>query len=437
MRILSIGFPMPGPQIINHSLVTAPSFFDHDAIVINPLACSRVIEEIVSGDAEHKTRDGQPVANAPASANGIALADLLRDRRSETERLLARGGIVVCIAHPDVPLDGITGFPECRRYSWLPAPDDICYGSSLLHRGSGSEIVAVETAHPFARYVMDMRGKLAYHAYFEDRPDTIVFARSAGGAAVGIELEVMDGRVIFLPAPAREPTVEQRYTISSAISEAVRFTLRLASASKAPAWLSEYSLPGMDERRAARDEAQANVTSAQEAAEASAASVDDLEQFTRLLWEEGRYGLEEPVRTALETLGLRVVARDIDSPAEVRADTSDPRERTVVLLEVEGGVDTVGLEGHYRLRRRLEEAIAAGKPRRGLLVINGHRRMPPSERPQQYADSLRVAAETMRYCVATSEQLFRGVRAALGGHGQAARSLRERLISTEGILRED
>jgi hypothetical protein len=43
----------------------------------------------------------------------------------------------------------------------------------------------------------------------------------------------------------------------------------------------------------------------------------------------------------------------------------------------------------------------------------------------------------MRYCVATGEQLFHGVRAALSGDDETVRSLRERLLATEGILRED
>ena len=55
MRILSLGFPMPGPQVDNHSFASAPVFFDYDAIVVNPLALSQFIEEVVSGSKEHTT----------------------------------------------------------------------------------------------------------------------------------------------------------------------------------------------------------------------------------------------------------------------------------------------------------------------------------------------------------------------------------------------
>ena len=264
-----------------------------------------------------------------------------------------------------------------------------------------------------------------------------MFARSAGGAPVGVELSVDGGRIVFVPPLSREPSSEQRYAISKAITEGVRGTLRLASASSAPAWVEGYSLPGLDERLAARDEAQAHVDEAQQALADQDEAAEEIERYRSLLWQEGRYGLDEPVRAALLLLGFRIVAQDIDSPAEVRLDTNDPRDRAAALLEVEGSVDAVGMEGHYRLRKRLEEAIAAGKPKRGLLIINGHRRLAPSERPQQYTDPLRASAETMRYCVATTEQLFHGVRAALNGDEGTVKELRERLLATEGVIHDD
>ncbi len=82
-------------------------------------------------------------------------------------------------------------------------------------------------------------------------------------------------------------------------------------------------------------------------------------------------------------------------------------------------------------------AIAQGKTAQGVLIINGYRRTPPSERPPQYNDALRVAAERLRYCVATTEQLFHAVRAALDSDESTVLAFRERLLTTEGILHED
>jgi hypothetical protein len=95
------------------------------------------------------------------------------------------------------------------------------------------------------------------------------------------------------------------------------------------------------------------------------------------------------------------------------------------------------MDAHYRLRRRLEEAIAAAAPKRGLLIVNGYRRTPPAERPQQYTDQLRLAAEQLRYCLATTEQLFHAVRASLSGDAATVERFRDRLLATEGVLENE
>ncbi|OGO50720.1 MAG: hypothetical protein A2148_01575 [Chloroflexi bacterium RBG_16_68_14] len=442
MRILSLGFPMPGPSVDNHTFANAPTFFDYDALVVDPQALSRLIEEVVSGSAEHTTRSGERVVNAPTSPDAVGLADLLRDRQEETARLLARGGLVVCFAYPNVVHHQVASFTGCDRYFWLPAPPGLQYREPFLRRGTGSEIIPTEHDHPFGPFVHQFRGKLAYQAYFADDapgfPDLSgrVFARSAGGAAVALELSLGRGRAVFLPPPVRPPSGDQRYAYSNALQDAIRHTLRLAATSGPPAWLHEHELPGLSERLAARDEAERQVAQAQDALTAAEERVQELDRYRRLLWQEGKYGLEEPVRDALALLGFRLVPQDIDTPAQVHLEVGR-RGQQVALLEVEASDEAVGMDGHYRLRRRLEEAIAGGKPKRGLLIINGYRTQPPSQRAAQYQDALRVAAESLRYCVTTTEQLFHACRAALEGDEATVHAFRERLLTTEGVLKED
>ena len=49
-------------------------------------------------------------------------------------------------------------------------------------------------------------------------------------------------------------------------------------------------------------------------------------------------------------------------------------------------------------------------------------------------DGLRLAAETMRYCVATTTSLFEVVRAQHDGNESEVRAYRERLLSTDGLI---
>ncbi len=161
MRILSLGFPMPGPQVDNHSFASAPVFFDYDAIVVNPQALSQLIEEVVAGSKEHTTRSRERVVNAPTEPDLVGLADLLRDRQDETARLLARGGLVVCFAYPNVVHQRVAGFTGCDRYFWLPAPPGLQYREPVLRRGVGSEIMPLEHDHPFRPCIHQCRPQLA------------------------------------------------------------------------------------------------------------------------------------------------------------------------------------------------------------------------------------------------------------------------------------
>lgn len=439
MRILSLGFPLPGPAIDNFTFLDAPSFFDYDALVVDPRALSQVIEEVVSDSAAHTHYSGERILNAQSGANCVSLAELLRNRANETARILARGGLVVCLAVPNAAHEGVQDVASVDRYYWLPAPSGLAYDAPFMRRGGGTEFAPLDVDHPFGAMLSQVKAKLAYQVHFEEQTpgfDGLVIARSRGGAAIAVELSVARGRIVLLPPPVRPLDSQGRYAVSEALQEALRQVLRLSSASDSPRWLSEYGLPGMDERLAARGEAQHRLTEAQEALETSSAALDELERYRRLLWEEGRSGLEKAVRQALTLLGFRVTPDSLDAPGQV--DVEGPAlTRRVALLETDGSEEAVGLDAHYRVRRRLEQAIAQGAAQRGLLVINGYRRTPPAERAQQYANELRLAAEQMRYCLATTEQLFHAVRASLSGDDATVESFRERLLTAEGVLQED
>jgi len=441
MRILTLGFPLPGTPIDNFDFASAPAFFDYDALIVDPRALSNLIEDVVGGNEELSTRSGDTVTNGQTGPGTVALADLLRDRQDETSRLLGNGGLIVCILYPNVVHSRVAGFSGCDRYFWLPAPPGLQYREPFLRRGSGTQIIPLEHDHAFGPFVDEFRKELEYHAYLVDDAPAFegagrVFARSAGGAAIGADLTLGLGHAVFLPPPAKPPTAERRYAFSNALQDAIQHFLRLESTSAPPAWLSEYQLPDLAERERSRVEAFERASLAEAEVAERDETVEELYRYRKLLWQEGRHGLEEPVRDALTQIGFNVVARDIDTPARILL-PNDRAGKQSALVEVEASVGSVGMTAHYRLRRRLEEAIATGAPQRGLLLINGHRTTAPSERGPQYEEPLRIAAESQRYCIATTEQLFHAVRASLEGDDATVEAFRQRLLTTEGVLQED
>jgi hypothetical protein len=432
VRVLALGIALPDAQVDNYDWASAPSFFDYDAMVVDPAALSKLIAGVEETGGLYLTYADEPVADGPTSSTTVGLADLLRRRREETQRLLAKGGLVVCFAYPDVPHPNVTGFTGCHRYYWLPAPGGTDYGSKYVLPGEGVSVTTTDYEHPFADYLERHRNNILYRALFAEGensfgPDAKVIGRSPGGAALAVDFEVAGGRVIFLPALPERLGGADRSTTASAIVTAIRNTLLLSAEDKPPQWLDRHPLPGIEAARARVEAAESATDDAEQDLEEARNEYRKIDLYRRLLWQEGKYGFDLPVRDALSLLGFINFSRP-DEPAVFLYDG----ER--LLVETEGSPNAVGMEPHYRLRQRIEQQIASeGKRQRGLIVVNGYRELPPQERPQQFEDSLHLAAETMRYCVVESTRLFEAVRAHMED-GTSSEAFNRGLMETEGMF---
>lgn len=439
MRILSLGFPLPGPSIDNFSFFNAPSFFDYDALIVDPRALSQLIADIVERDLEHYTFAGERVTIGGGDAAGVPLTELLHARADETTRLLSRGGLIVCLAIPDVLHTGIVDGPGLSRYCWLPEETSSLL-AAIMRRGNGTAFAPADLDQPFGTMLTRTKARLTYQVHFNVSdiafPGTVV-GRSVGEAAIAITLPVSGGQLALIPPPTRALDSQGRYQVSEALQDALRWTLRGSSGSSAPLWLGDYSLPGQSERHAALEGARARLAAARDETSLAARGVDSIERLRRILWEEGRFGLEEVVCEALVQLGFRNRSNEPGASPTIELHADDGAIRTG-LLEVIGSEEAVGMDAHYRMRRRLEDAIAArAQAPRGLLVVNGFRRRTPSERPAQYTAELGVAAHQLRYGLATTLQVFHALHASLEGDEAIAKAFCERLLATDGALSDD
>ncbi|HEY7268225.1 MAG TPA: hypothetical protein VH951_00225 [Dehalococcoidia bacterium] len=433
MRILSLGLPLPDPQIDNYDWTKALSFFDYDAIIVEPaIAVSEMIEGIVRDGMSFTSYNEEAVENGQTTASTVGLTDLLHRRAEETERLLARGGLVICFAHPDVPHPRVSGFGGCHRYYWLPAPAGAAYGPPYLKPAGGTEVKATDFQHPFADFFERQRAMVEYRAVFGEGANGFgeagkVIARSPGGAAVAVDLHVGGGRIVFLPALPSRLTSGDRAAVATALVAAARNLLLLDAEGPSPAWVSGFDLPGLRDAQERIDKAEAQIETIESELDEARDAYRSVDRYRRILWQEGKYGLDLPVRDALASLGMLNFSR----PDEPAVFSFNGRQ---VYVETEGSTGAVGMTAHYRLRERVEREIALkGEAPLGLLVINGLRDTPPQSRGQQYETALKTAAETMSYAVIDTTSLFEALKVRLDGSAADVREFVEALIETKGV----
>ncbi len=429
-RILSLGFPLPGVRVDNYTFLSAPSFFDYDAVVVDPSALGQLIEEVVAGSEEHRAFNGDRVRNEAAGSDQASLGELLERRRNEVAMLLASGGAVVCFARPARTHEGVGGAGRLDDYYWLPDSAAAACLAPALQPADGTDVYVVDYEHPLASFIAGQAANMAYRARFDLSviAEAHLIASSRGGAAVAIELPVESGRVVMLPALAAVPSGEARYTMSDALQAGIRRLLGVTGEGREPAWAAGFDIPGLAARAEELTAARAASEEAEQALKAAQARYEELARFRRLLWQEGRLGLDEIVLEALRAIGFKVYDRD-PSAIELRADGD------LLLLEIESSDRAIDLAPHYRLRQRIERVIEErGTAVRGVLIVNGERSTRPQDRPQEVSDALRAASETMRYCVAPAHTLFAAVVAQLSGDDEKVAAYRRALFEHDGIL---
>ena len=430
MRLLSIGRPLPDRAIDNHTIFNAPAAFDYEAIAIDPEGVFRSIRELLDSSEEHFTHADVQVVNA-LTGPGAPAGEILQRRRDEVVRALERGALVAVFAHPQAAITGVAGFAGVDRYFFLPAPAGLAWDSGLIRRGEGGAAAVADHGHPFARYVDAVRSDVLYRAWFrEDAPGFAgaarVFARSPGGAPVGVEFPVLAGRVAFLPAPRSRGGDAGRAQAASILAGALELLGRPPG--DEPHWVRQEAVPGLAELEAGRAEAEAEAARAAARLDAAREETARLALVRDVLWTEGGHALLPAAVRCAGLLGFG--ARETDGGWLLTA----PEGR--LDLEAEGSVEAVGMAPHYRLRARLDARIERERrPARGLVVANGERLQPPDRRTAPIADALRVAAEATSYAVLPAPELFRAALAALDGlGGDALAAIRGRLCAQDGVV---
>ncbi len=435
MRVLSIGYPLPNVAIDNYNALTAPSYNDYDALIIDPASVTRVAKELAEGEANYDAFDDRPIINAPTTASAVSAAEQLRRRADETRRLLESGGLVVVLGRPDATQGGIFGFEGCDRYHWLPAPGGISWSPPHLKPAEGKTVRIVAEDHPFATVLRENRDDTRYRAVFDDRQPEIrrhgkVLATGGSGVPIAMEFPVLGGQVVFLPVMAESPYANRSNLAEALVDACVRHGGSEHGAA-APYWARSQALPGLEQLEAELEESESAAAEAKAHAETVRDRHDLLARHRRLLWEDGAQ-FAGAVVDALRLIGF-TVQHTAGDPILLES------EGTRAYLEVESSREQVVEWPYIRLQRRLEQnLLKQGELLKGVIVANGWREKDPEQREEELTAPLRAACENYRYTLVSGRSLFELVRRALGGADDASLlAVRRRIMTGAGLLSFD
>ena len=435
MRLLTVGYALPHQDIDNYNALTAPSYFDYDAILVDPAAITRIAATLLDEGSAIEANDGRPVVNAPSTASAVAAAELLRRRLEETQRLLEMGGTVIVFGRPNAVQAGIVGFEGCDRYSWLPAPAGMAWAPPYLRAAEGKTVRLVAEDHSFAPFLRNYRNEFAYRAIFDDRQQAVrragrVVASGGSDVPIATEFAVSGGRVLFIPA-LKDESFTSRSEIAERFVDATRQLIEVRAPSDQPAWARSVAVVGLEQVEADLEEAEQVVMDAAARRDVVRERHDLLAAYRGLVTEEGR-ALKEAVGQALGLLGFGPY------PGEAGAGLVVESEGQTAFVECEGAGEAVVEWPYVRLQRRLEKRLLEGSGEaRGIIVVNGRRTMAPEDRTAagQFTEALRIACENYRYALLTGETLFALVQRALAGANEAMLTgMRRRIMSTHGVV---
>jgi hypothetical protein len=435
MNVLTIGFTLPNPAVDNYNVLTAPSYSDYEALVIDPASITDSVRELLSSEKEIRAWDDRPVVNGATTASALSAADLILRRADETRLLLEAGGVVVVITRPNAVESGLLGFEGCDRYSWLPAPAGAAWGTNYLRPSDGVTVRIVADEHPFSGVLRELRKDTTYRAVIDERllgaaESATIIARGGSNAVISASFKVLNGLVVLLPA-VKIPAGSTRTKLAKPFIEAVNWLVGGAESDNPPIWAKSMAVPGLEQIEAELEEAETALKEAQDSADVISENQRRLSSHRRLLWSEGS-GFQEAVRSAFDLLGFT----SDDRPGDALSLKSDD---TTLYVETESSTEEVKEWPYVRLQRRLEEKLlGSGSQPRGVIVVNGQRGQNPSKRPQEFSNALRNAAENYGYTLLTGQTMFALVQRALGGAEEAdLTGIRRRLASHSGLLDAD
>lgn len=426
-KVLAVDSRIVGGNVTNASFYNASSFSDYDVVVIDPISISDAWKNV-------KSRDDGSLLVYSNSDQGFskALVEIVKQRAEETRLLLEKTeGIVVCFLRQKGPILNYksSSFTDehassIHRYSWLPRKEYSYWeGARKIQRKCwfpgysfdpipriGQVLGEIDKTQPFSQYFMSLKEEIHFEAVINDTELLRVakpIAKNKVGEVIALELSFGQGKFVFLPPPSKSIDEEKA---SGVLIDCIRKSLHWTQPLIKPDWINKYELPGEAEVEQQVEKVQKNIANLEKKKQSRQERRDKLEMLKGMLYEQGKYGLEPPVREAFRILGFNVL-----EPEEYEEDYDlYIREPTLTIIgEIEGSNKQVDVQKYRQLLDYVSTKVEEGENIKGILIGNGFINVDPDKRTEQFTEKAILGCRRQKFCRITTYELFKAVRAIL------------------------
>lgn len=460
-KILSIGFYLDEKGIINESFYTAPSFSDYDVLIIDPIKISEEWKDI-------KPQHDGSLLTYHSIDGGFSknIKEIMEQRADETKLLLEKtGGIVICFLREkglvlNCKEESYDRYPvKIHRYSWLPSQElywsyesvDPFTQKKSKQTGKyifskyfdsiprfGQEIGEIDKTHPFFQYFTALKNEIYFEAVISSDNDIIKVAKPLAknkvGEVIALELSFGKGKFIFL-SPIEYKSMDVK-KVSGILIDCIRKSLNWSQPLIKPIWINKYEFLQEREFQKKIDDFQTKIMSLDKEKQKIEEDKNKLEMLKGMLYEQGKYGLEPPIREAFRILGFKVLERE---EYKEDYDLYAKEKNLEVIGEIEGSNNQIDIWKYRQLLDFVNNEVENGKKVKGILIGNAFIVEDPDKRTEQFTEKAILGCKRQKFCRITTYELFKAVRAVLSEphDNKLKESIKQKILECEDKFKFD
>jgi hypothetical protein len=444
LKILSLGWDFDDDRVRSVGLSSAQTVLDQDVVFLT-------IDDVLEEFAPYRGARYSGLSSLDESASRQIREHFAR-RRAEFDEFLGLGRtLVIFVPKPDswyydTGERSVSGTGRSRvtshHVSLMSVFEILPF--SLKTKVAASDDLEIVSGEPFAALWRENREMAFASAAIEGEFGTPLAVIRGTKTAVAALAKFREGQVVLLPSSFRGPADdvdddEEEERAKAAESEdsgdehvldPLLDYIRAISADvsvELPKWADDLRLPGESEKLEGIDKLQRSIRGLELEA---ATAADDLARLTRrkLLLAGSGLPLERIAAEALAALGFAV-----DEGQPGRSDRIIELDGSVAVLEVKGKAKSASEADAAQLEKWVSEHLAESNINpKGILLVNGWRALPLSERTEPvFPKQMLTYAERRDHCLITGAQLLQAWQDAEATPGDRD-AIAKSILSTVG-----